>query len=222
MSAFAIKMFALVCMTIDHMGAMFPDAPIWFRVVGRFSFTVFAFFIAEGCRRTSSFEKYLVRLGVLAVVSEIPYDLFFEGGGVNYFLDMNVVFTLFTGALLIYFLTKTDDLYLKLVLAICVVVIGGILGLDYGLYGVFLIVGFYYIRKKWQIALFTILMFAAKMGRYAYPVNIYTFYCFFSCISFIPILLYNGEKGRNMGGLFYIFYPLHIILLGVCNCFLTA
>ena len=45
------------------------------RLLGRLAFPIFAYFVAEGCRRTRFFHRYLLRLGVFALVSQAPFTL---------------------------------------------------------------------------------------------------------------------------------------------------
>ena len=108
MTAFAIKVIAAFCMLIDHIGAVFPEyTPAFFRWIGRIAFPIYAYMIAQGCRRTKNINKYLLRLGVFALVSEIPFDMAFmhytdvERGftwNINFLRNTNVFYTLFLGA----------------------------------------------------------------------------------------------------------------------------
>lgn len=216
MSGLVIKLIAFVCMVFDHTQIMFPEyTPLWFRLVGRFAFPAFAFLIAEGCRKTSSMEKYIFRLGILAVMTELPYDLAFGHESISYISDMNIIFTLFTGALMIYVLTRIYNKPLKLFLILYILFMGKLVELDYGFYGVILIVGYYYIREKWQIMLFTAVLFFIKWMRYIYPPSFLTAFCIVSCFGWLLPVLYNGKRGREPKYMFYVLYPLHIIILGI-------
>jgi len=102
MTAFVLKIIASICMLIDHTGAIFPTPEI-FRLIGRIVFPIYAYMIAQGCKHTKNINKYLFRLGVFAIISEIPFDLAFyryfgNPFGVNYFSETNVFYTLFLGA----------------------------------------------------------------------------------------------------------------------------
>lgn len=75
-----LKLIALICMAIDHVGyCMFPTYlypnAIWLRVIGRVAFPIFAFLIAEGAFYTKHPIRYMLRMLLLAIVSEIPFDL---------------------------------------------------------------------------------------------------------------------------------------------------
>ena len=79
----SLKIVALICMLIDHAGAtLFPQCDI-LRSIGRVSFPLYAFLLAQGCKHTHSMERYLLGLGIFALISEIPYDLAF-GNSIAY------------------------------------------------------------------------------------------------------------------------------------------
>lgn len=111
MTSFALKLIALITMTIDHVGAiLLPQYPI-LRIIGRLSFPIYCFLIAVGATHTRSKFRYLLRLLMFAFVSEIPYQFALYGGRV--FDDMpasllknlrslNVFFELALGLLAIY------------------------------------------------------------------------------------------------------------------------
>ncbi|GHV38454.1 hypothetical protein FACS189490_00420 [Clostridia bacterium] len=108
MTAFVLKIIASVCMLLDHIGAEFPSAGMpWLRWVGRIAFPIYAYMIAQGCKHTKNINKYLLRLGVFALISEIPFDIAFQSPkildgalslNINFFNDTNVFYSLFFGA----------------------------------------------------------------------------------------------------------------------------
>ena len=74
-----IKLIAIVSMLIDHTGAILqsyltPELYELMRGIGRLAFPLFAFFIVEGFLHTRSVGKYLLRLSVFALISELPFD----------------------------------------------------------------------------------------------------------------------------------------------------
>ena len=101
LTGFQLKLIALAAMIVDHVGAVFPT-PDAFRVIGRMAFPIYAFLIAEGCRHTRNRQRYLVRLGLFALISEIPFDLAFDVilmgerfPKVDFLRHTNVFYTLF-------------------------------------------------------------------------------------------------------------------------------
>lgn len=104
MSALFLRTVAVILMLLDHIG--YCTGSVALRVVGRLSFPLFAFLLANGYRHTRSVPRYAIRLFLFALISEIPYDLCFNGGTVCYvslgglLLDLrldNVYFTLLLG-----------------------------------------------------------------------------------------------------------------------------
>lgn len=105
LTGYHLKLIALITMLIDHIGAvLFPQIAL-LRIIGRVSFPLYAFLAAEGCRYSRDRGRYALRLGIFALVSEIPYDLalhpeFLERGqiGMNFLFQTNILYTLFFAA----------------------------------------------------------------------------------------------------------------------------
>lgn len=101
LTGFHLKLIALVTMVIDHVGAVFPVSDT-LRVIGRMAFPIYAFLIAEGCRHTRDRQRYLIRLGLFALLSELPFDWAFDViliderfTKVDFLRHTNVFYTLF-------------------------------------------------------------------------------------------------------------------------------
>lgn len=206
-----LKLIAIISMFIDHIGAaiieMVPSLYSQYslictilRSIGRISFPIFAFLIVEGFIHTKDFKKYLLRLGVFAILSEIPFDLAFYGK-FFYLQYQNVIFTFFIAVLMLYFIKKYANTGLKtLIIIISAGVISSILFTDYAFIGTSLIAVFYLYRDR-------------GIQKYIYS-SFIIFLNPFTVLSFIPLYFYNGRKGQcNLKYLIYIFYPLHLLLL---------
>lgn len=91
LDANALKLIALLSMTIDHVGVcLFPDQ-ILLRCIGRLAFPIYAFLLTQGFIHTRNVKKYLLRLGLLALISEVPFNLVCSG---RPFLGMLKMFSL--------------------------------------------------------------------------------------------------------------------------------
>ncbi len=88
MSVFALKLIAVVSMFIDHaalalrLSGRLTDGPLYLigRTIGRPAFVIFCFLLVNGFDRTRDRRKYLGRLVLFALVSQIPFTLAFTGG----------------------------------------------------------------------------------------------------------------------------------------------
>ena len=105
LTAFHLKVVALITMVIDHTSAIFPfprAADTLLRSIGRIAFPIYAFFIAEGCRHTRSREKYMLRLGLFGLISQLPFVFAFYSWAwepdrwwVSFLTPGNVFYTMF-------------------------------------------------------------------------------------------------------------------------------
>ena len=133
LTSFAIKVIAIVTMLIDHCGAVFVERELALikatvpnyegdptyvalnitdgimRSIGRIAFPLFIFLLIQGFMHTRNRLKYAIRLGLFALISEVPFDMAFR----NTYFTMsyqNVFFTLFLGFL---FMCVADFIYKK-------------------------------------------------------------------------------------------------------------
>ena len=178
-------------------------------VIGRIAFPIFAFTLNEGYVHTRSLKKYLLRLFIFAVSIQMPSILF------GYDYPMNIFFTLFLGLLSIcIFNLKKMNVILKIILIGFILFFSQKFKLDYGIYGILVIINFNIFRNN----KFKILMNFLVLNIY----NVIFPKVFdlpdtqlFSLISLVFIFMYNGEKGRSMKYFFYLFYPIHFFILEV-------
>ncbi len=215
MTAFALKLIAIITMTIDHVGFLFFPESLTLRIIGRISFPIFAFLIAEGFIKTSSVKKYLGRLTIFALISQIPFG-YFESFGGNVGFHLNILFTLALGVLILALVNQTKKTFLKILIILGGAALAHFGSFSYGAYGIFSILGSYLFlaknRKQGLVAL-SVLPFLETVRLFLEKIF---FLQFFAILSLIPIYLYNGEHGARLSKwVFYCFYPLHMIILSL-------
>lgn len=219
LSGSTLKIIAVITMFIDHATLLlcgnveFFNAPLFtllgktvtlyfiLRRIGRLSFPLFGFLVAEGCFYTKNPKKYVLSLFIFALISEIPYNLMMKGR-IFFIGKQNIYFTLLLGVLLIYLLKGNIRSIYKYFLCVVICISVPLLNIDYGLNGVLLIALLYFLRDT---KLYQILFSFPLLGGYA------------AWSSILLTGLYNGKrgfiKGKTLKYAFYVFYPLHIIIL---------
>ena len=102
MSVFVLKIIALAAMVIDHTGYFLGsrsfvgnDVYIFLRAIGRIAFPIYAFLLVNGFQKTSNRQRYLSRLILFAVLSQIPFTLVFSSE--NYYSILPSAFSLSFG-----------------------------------------------------------------------------------------------------------------------------
>ena len=211
LNSFQLKLIAIITMLIDHIGAVLLPEYVIMRYIGRLSFPIFCFLLTEGFFYTKNVKKYIFRLAVFAIISEIPYDLAF----LNEYSDFsrqNVFFTLCIGVIMMYAISKTNDLTIKVIYLVLAMWGAQMLRGDYGYKGILLIAIYYFLREQQIVRAFlgAIWNFIGNSVIQA-----------FGAFAAIPILLYNGEKGKSMKYLFYVFYPVHLLILYIISVILN-
>ena len=221
-SADALKWIALLTMLCDHAGAvLFAQYPVM-RLIGRTAFPLFVWLLVEGFFHTSSRKKYLGRMAFFALVSELPFDLALYGRPDRQ--GQNVFFTLSISLVMLVFLERAMDACLRKrqagekVLLQTLAAVGTVAAamaaaelfcVDYGGSGPLLAALFYCYKRKGSPGLaVSFLIFCLSMGLLTAMVEI------FGIVSVPLIARYNGKRtGRGRGRLFYLFYPLHLLIL---------
>lgn len=219
MNSFTLKLIACIAMLIDHATAIFVrDWPIYLigRGIGRIAFPIFCFLIVEGYFHTSNVKKYLLRLGIFALISEIPFDyaLWDAAFMKTFYSYQNVFFTLFLGLLTITiydYISKKykGQFWILNFFAVITIVIGGALSVliksDYDVRGILMILVFYIFHwNKKAMAIAYILLIGFLFG----GLSILTIFA-------LPFIwFYNGERGPKVKYAFYAFYPVHLLVLG--------
>ena len=265
MNSYQLKIIAITAMFIDHFGAIFitsrgnHDLYLLTRIIGRLAFPIFVFLIIEGFYHTSNVKKYLLRLGLFALLSEIPFDLAFYKyhNGVRFLADLqkameepshykiimnrlmsfqNVFFTLFLGLLLLVLMSMVEKHFNKNMLdyaianaldaglTIIVCICSFVLRTDYSISGILMIVAFFLFRGNKTMLSLSILFIMGAIYcdwiGFLQTNQIGKILSIFAVTAMLPIAFYNGEKGKNMKYLFYIFYPAHLFLFFLIEWFL--
>lgn len=224
MSIFVLKIIAYISMCIDHTFKLFPEMENYITVfLGRLAFPIFCFGIVEGYIHTKNLKKYIKRLFVLGLISQIPYSLYLKVAG---FTNINIIvipFTLLLGLIAVIVFDKEENIKKKFFLIISFILISIIFNFDYSYFGILLILILYVFRNKKILRnVLSILLIVIK---YSFKLemikNNFTFemILFIGEISGILLLnLYNGKKGKysKLSKIFYYIYPLQFfILMGI-------
>ena len=234
----ALKYIVIVAMVIDHLAWAFPEqlgttlcAVMHF--IGRLTGPTMAFFLAEGYKYTSNKAKYQARLGIFALISWLPF-VFFEATpniseNLFYLITQSVIFTLFLGiTCLRVWESKELPLAAKIcivVLLTCVSVIGDWPFMD--VLGPFFLYVFRNNKKARYISvglvygILNLMTFLEKTedGARMYLDFAGKWYNF--GILLVPVMIwlfYNGKGGKKSAfnkWFFYIFYPAHLVVLGI-------
>lgn len=231
-----LRTLAVIFMISDHLWATIVPGNNWMTYLGRLAFPIFAFQISEGFIHTSNLKKYILRLLAFAVISEIPFNLFY-GGSWFYPYHQNVMFTLLLGLLAISLIdkarkNKAAKTTAKTVLLLIPICLGAYIGFpDYGFWGFLTVVMFYLFKDfpfAWLLQLAAmVLMNLILFEGQQIPVEIFgKTFGFpaqgFAVFSLVPIWLYGGKKGNGnkiTQYIFYGFYPVHMIILYLIRYF---
>lgn len=232
LSAAALHILAMAFMLMDHLWATLLPAQEWLTCVGRIAFPIFAFMAVEGYFHTHNLKKYLLRMLIFAVISEVPFDLMY-GGTWFYPVHQNVIWTLMMGLVGIHLMEnvrKKKSTFVYILVSTIVVILGGLLGtlsmVDYYGIGVLTVFIFYFFRgRKWWCLLGQMLALywvnVELLGGLMYPIRLFGME-FELCqqglalLALLPIWLYRGRQGyhsKPFQYFCYAFYPIHMLVI---------
>ncbi|MCI1959493.1 MAG: conjugal transfer protein TraX [Clostridia bacterium] len=283
LNMFQLKLIAAISMVIDHTAVMLGTDFMYYmpmRTIGRISYPIFAFLVANGWNKTHDKTAYISRMMIFAAVSEIPHLLLFgfekNTGLFNHVVFFTLLYLLVFICLLLYFAvnekqnkiiyiifsafyffmpfftgrrnvlyTFTYSMFVmafidnikkvpyiniekgkipilsvinkKNIILIPLMIAPTLISGEYGFMGALLIVLLSKsINKNNAFSAFFIVLWA--LNEYIINLSSITF--------FIPVLLsamlcllYNGKKGSDKKYVFYVFYPLHLFILGIMRIF---
>lgn len=205
-----IKLIGAVSMLIDHVGFVFFPTEMIFRAIGRLAFPLFAFQVAISCEKTTNIVQYIKRLAIWALIAQAPYMLLFG-------MQLNVLVTFLLAVILLFVFKEKGAVFFSIAL-LPMVVIAHFGKVDFGIYGVLIVIAFYFLRKKriWSMLTFILLTFGY---------TIYMFWQLRSEVAFIyllavlpiPLLKLEHTKIHTPKYFFYIFYPSHFLVLWVIS-----
>lgn len=226
--AIVLKYLALFSMLSDHVYKAFHISSPAMAVFGRLAFPIFCYLSAVGFRKTRSRTKYLARLFICAMISEIPFDILWRRAVFDFSVQ-NVCFTLFFGGLscvLYDEIGKTGgrlSRFAALAAAAIPIALAGFLHTDYGWFGAALLFLLFLSGDNKPYAALSVFLFDAALCA-SRNVGLTGFFGDIQhyCLLALPLILTaSGKKGtterKSFFGryYFYIFYPLHMALLAL-------
>ena len=232
-TSFSLHIMAMLFMLCDHLWGTIVTGNDWLTCIGRLTFPIYAFMIVEGYFHTKNLKKYVLRLLLFAVISEIPFNLAM-GSSLFFPIHQNVLWSFLISIGFIHWNEKVKEkqLWKRILVGFATICIGYLVGIitfvDYYNAGIFMVLVFYFFRgKKWWCYLgqFICLWYInfEMLGGLSYEIDIFGQTHFIArqglaLLALIPIWLYKGKQGYHSKPLqyfYYVFYPLHLLILGL-------
>ncbi len=236
LSSFSLHLLAMGLMLCDHLWATIIPGNSWMTWLGRLSFPIFAFLVAEGYGHTRSYPRYVRRMLLFALLAELPFNLMYTGSWIFPF-HQNVLWTFLISLAAIHqidrFRTKFPS-WLAILLGSLVAAAACLCAMltmtDYGGYGVATVLLFYlFPGRNWKMRTCQLIgmywIHWELMGSMTVPVSLLGMTVELpqqgaSILALIPIWCYQGRQGYHSKFSqysFYAFYPLHMLILGLLS-----
>ena len=233
-SSLSLHIMAMAFMLCDHLWGTIVPGNDWLTCIGRIAFPIFAFMIVEGYFHTGNLKKYVGRIFLFAILSEIPFNLAM-GSRLFYPVHQNVLWSFLISLGLIHWNEKVKaqkKLWIRLLVGCASVLIGYIAGLltmvDFYHAGILTVLVFYFFRgNAWWSCLGQLVCLwyinVEMLGGFGYELHLFGETHFitrqgFALLALIPIWLYRGRQGHHSKAFQYFcyaFYPLHLLILGI-------
>lgn len=219
LTANQLKVIAILAMVFDHCMVAFVPHELaiypFLRMPGRITAPTMCFLIAEGYHHTSNLKKYMGRLLLMAVISHVPFNLFFGYDLLAFWKATDVIWSLLLGLIA---LTAYKCTWLKLWQKIILIGVCCLFAYsaDWNYIAVLMVLGFgaFYKNKNMQtvVQIAICVMYGVQALLYGASLVIRI-----GILLSIPLLrLYNGQRGKKSIYIqwgFYWFYPMHLLAL---------
>ncbi len=220
-----LKIIAMLAMLSDHVGKVLLPQYSILQIIGRLAFPIFAFMIAEGCFYTRNKVRYFLTVFLLGAGCQAVYIIWEKS------LYMNILLTFSLSIILIFSLEnykKTKEKRIRILMLFNVITVlliavmfpvilidqGFII--DYGVCGVLLPVAIFYAPDKLRKLIYTagiLILLTLDLGGGIQ---------WFSLLAVPLLALYNQKRGKyNIKPLFYMFYPVHLVVIYLISLFLN-
>ncbi|WP_410511576.1 TraX family protein [Paenibacillus sp. BR2-3] len=206
-----MQLIAMITMLIDHIGYIFFPQEMAWRYVGRIAFPIYCYGLVQGHLHTTSRSKYLLRLLLIAIISQLPYNLAINPEG------LNVVITLLLAAVILAVLDRLPNPWLGLPIIAVASVLMDYFPVDYGAYGLLLVLIFRYTKS-----------YAMVLAHLALNI-LYLFYngWLIQMASIVPTIIIAWgpafwqrlEKHRIPRWVWWSFYPAHLLVLAIVKIY---
>jgi len=237
MDAFKLKWIAIIGMILNHIViGWWEIIPTWLAVplyaAGGLTFPIMAYFVVEGYKHTSNLKKYLLRLFIFGVIAAFFHPFVFGS------IIMNIMFTIIVGiiSLVLYDRMKSRSLFWVVFVILCLLTMFPI-AFDWSIIGlvVILLTHIIHDEKKRRIvpavvsgvfmiffSLLGVLAFSSPYVQEEMEISgmdetlmlVSTTFCIGCFAAALLLKNFNGERGQRMKWIFYIFYPLHLAVIG--------
>ena len=224
-----LKLIAIIAMTIDHIAdLLYPGMPNnivsnVLHIIGRLTAPIMFFFICEGFFYTKNLKKYLSRLFIFAIVSHFAYCFAFGINIIpfstgNIFNQTSIMWTLAWSVVALYIVYGNNKLkeWQKWLLVILLNLVT--FSSDWSSIGLMIILSMYEHRGNLNKQMTNMMFWTSiyAIVSFLFVNKVYGIIQLFVIISYPLLKLYNGEKGKIkwMKWFFYIYYPLHLIIIG--------
>jgi len=213
-----LKMAAIISMLISHIGMLFISFDTVTFAIGRVAFPLFAFLmIYNYIHHTSSPVKYIIRIFIVAVISQAPYALTIgEGSGM-----INIMFTLSAGLFIVHVLdimiaSKTKLKQYTIAYAMITFFFAAGLVVDYIYLGLILIISYWgWLRFPSHITFF-VAVFATLFLNF--PSGVIIMYCgLLAIVLILIVLMLNVRVPRLNKWVYYFFYPVHLFAIHIAK-----
>jgi hypothetical protein len=201
-----LKIIAMVTMAIDHIAFYFlpysSTSYIIMRMIGRLAFPIFAYYIAMGYKNTSDLNRYILRMGIFALIAQIPFYFF-----VHKIFYLNVMFTFTFALIMLKLFEKKNYLWFALIF------LADFLKMDYGAYGLIMVLIFHVfseekIKMYVYLLILTLVYNSLDVLQYgAFNIRMYTQVL---CVMALPLIYTDFPPIRINKYISYLFYPVHI------------